>query len=49
MSKEKDSKRNELFSMKISFDETPDFKGELAAFIFDRAGNLLVKSRIKDG
>jgi hypothetical protein len=49
MSKEKDSKRNELFSMKISLDETPDFKGEIAGFIFDRAGNLLAKSRIKDG
>lgn len=49
MTKELDSKRSNAFTLKISLEQKPDFKGEVAAFLFDVAGNLLEKAKIKEG
>ena len=49
MTTETEQKRNKPFTLKISLDEKPDFKGDISAFLFDSAGNLLEKSKVKDG
>lgn len=36
-------------TFKISLEEKPDFKGEISAFLFDSAGNLLETVSVKEG
>lgn len=48
MANEIEQKRNKSFSLKISLEEKPDFQGNIAAYLFNSAGSLLEKSKVKD-
>ncbi|NOT86104.1 MAG: hypothetical protein HOP02_15280 [Methylococcaceae bacterium] len=49
MTIETEQKRNKPFTLKILLEEQLDFKGDIAAFLFDSAGNLLEMSKVKEG
>ncbi len=41
--------REQKTTIKVSLEQRPDFKGEVAAFVFDVAGNLLERADVKAG
>jgi hypothetical protein len=49
MAKSNESKLRKSFTLKITLDPKAEFKGDLAALLFDKAGNVLEYARIRNG
>jgi len=49
MAKSDESKLRKSFTLKIALDPKAEFKGDIAALLFDKAGNLLEKGRVSNG
>ncbi|MBN1928518.1 MAG: hypothetical protein JW764_03145 [Chlorobiaceae bacterium] len=49
MTKSTESKQRKSFTLKVTLDPKAEFKGDLAALLFDKAGNVLEHARIRNG